>query len=174
MEIINDFKYYSGMNPNTDPDWRQIIGFIVGALLALAFSYTMCSCATAKEYIYSTDTLIVHKVDTFINTKYKEVYIKKTDTVFTTNTIVLNEKGDVVKEKEYVYVSKDNSTSGVTSDYTYKHDIDSSKNTSTVQKKEVPKKQKMSFFDKFSTFFLTALLLWILWYIFLKCSNRNK
>lgn len=126
------------MNDNFDFNWKSFkdatIIFLVAYLILLVFGScgthrsieTISTDSVSKAHIERTNVWYdISKVDTFIK-----------DRII---TIMLNEKGDTVKEKEYVYVYE--RAEANTLSYTETEKVDSVKHETNFQQKEVIQKE---------------------------------
>ena len=83
------------MKKKEDNIFMVAIGILV-ALFLLSFLLGCKTTKTVTETVHESDTLIIHKTDTFFNVKVKEVH--DTTKQIETHTYTVNNVGDTIKE----------------------------------------------------------------------------
>lgn len=155
---------------------RDGIAVIAATIIMALMGLTLLVSCTTKEIVteetsYVHDTVEVHRVDTLWEYKF----INQCDTVKqeSVHTVVLNERGDTIKEihhyheKEKVIV--------VDSTYKYKAERDSLRNALETKEKESRKERKMlSWWDVFECMAKVVLFALALGWVVKWCGRRGK
>lgn len=157
-------------------DWRTIRDVILIFVVAYLFLALFESCGTHKTTENTTNKELVDKAHIEqINTWYD---VSRIDTFIRDRiiTIVLNEKGDTVKEKESVRIREKNETNTSNKVLNEKKDSANHHIVHNHEKEEI--KNEFSAWEKFQIFtypYLLGILIvcCLVFILYVKCRNRK-